>query len=112
MKKYVLGGCFFYSSILLADCVYDPAKGTFYTHPMSQGINQGEYRRLVQHCGQISERIKLVKCGLPFSNQEILEQCIKHLNQVGSPTAKRLIEDLKKNTIFYPDGSVLSTIFV
>ncbi len=112
MKKFVLSVCFFYSSMLFANCIYDPVSHTIYTLPIAKDINQREYRMLMQRCWQISERIKVAKCGLSLSNQEIMDQCINYLNQVGSPTAKRLIEDLKKDTIFYPDGSVLSTMFV
>ena len=111
MKKALLGVCFFYGSVLFANLTYDPVSHAIYTLPMNKDINQEEYRMLVIHCWQIQENIKVVNSGIYPSNKDLLEQFISYLNQVGSPAAKRLIEDLKKDKIFYPNGSVMNKIF-
>ena len=112
MKKILLGICFFYGSVLFGNLTYDPVSHAFYTLPMNKDINQEEYRMLVLHCIQLQENIRVINNGIYPSDKNLLQQMISYLKQVGTPAARRLIEDLKKDKIFYPDGSFMRKIFV
>ena len=100
------------STSLFGDMVYDPATGVIYSKPLSSSINQAEYRLLSLACHQIGMNIKSMKGGREPSKQELLEQWSFYLKGVGTPTALRLIDDLKKGKVFYPNGSVMQNLFL
>lgn len=107
MKKLLLGICFFKVCGLMGNLTYDPVLNTFYTLPVSKEINQDEYRMLVIYCIQLQENIRAANSGIYPPDKDLLQQMINYLKQVNTPAAKRLIEDLKKDKIYYPDGSVM-----
>ena len=111
MKKMLLGICFLNVWGLMGNLTYDPVLHTFYTLPANKEINQDEYRMLVIYCIQLQENIRAVNNGIYPSDKDLLQQMISYLKQVSTPAARRLIEDLKKGKIYYPDGSVMRIIF-
>ena len=92
---------------------WDPATKLFYSHPAAGNIDPDEYRNLFQKCIEIRETIIEVhrQMNCSASNSDILNQCVHYLTQLKTPTALRLVEDIKKNRVYYPDGSLFGRIF-
>jgi len=108
MKKLFLMGLFMIIAVSLqADMVYDPVTDSIYSVPQSPDINPAEYACLFYACGVIKQNIKLGNGGTDPSFKDLLNQVSIYLKKIGTPTALRLLSDLKKNKVFYPDGSVM-----
>lgn len=97
---------------LLADMVYDPARNLFMTKPESPAINQGAYAALILGCHGIATNIMSLNNNQTPEKAVLLAQYTHYLKRIGTPTALRLIEDLRKDELFYPDGSVAHTLLV
>lgn len=93
---------------LSADMVYDPVNNTIYSTPQNSSINNREYVVLLIECGIIVSRIRNndMWYGQKTSEQNILRQIFSHLQKIGTPTALRLLTDLQRDCLFYPDGSI------
>lgn len=113
MKKQLLPILLFtVTNILFADMTYDPINNEFITTPVLPEIDQNEYGILYRHCIQMQENIKHYNHGKYPSNKELLKQFSAYLKKVGTATALRLMSDLKKNKIFYPDGTLFRKITI
>jgi hypothetical protein len=110
-KNYLSYLFFFQMSFISADMTYDPVNNTIYSTPFSDEINQLEYWYLVQECMIVVNNMKILNGGINPAYKDILKQLEFALKKVKTPTANRLLKDLKKNKVFYPDGSVASKCF-
>jgi hypothetical protein len=90
---------------LWANLVYDPVVNAFYSEPQTPDINQAEYFSLLCDCLSITQNIIVLLDGKNLSKKDG-EQIALFLKRIGTPTALRLLSDLKKKTIFYPNGSI------
>lgn len=99
------------STPLLADIVYDPMTNGYYTIPASPKINLAEYIFLFQACVQIEYNMMLNNKGIRQPKKVLLKQISRYLKGVGTFTAKRLLADLEKDKVYYPDGSAMKVIF-
>ena len=99
------------STSLFADIVYDPMTNGYYTIPASPKINPAEYVSLFQACAQIEYNMMLNNKGIWQPKKVVLKQISRYLKGVGTFTALRLLADLEKDKVYYPDGSVMKTIF-
>jgi hypothetical protein len=99
------------STSLFADIVYDPMTNGYYTIPASPKINTAEYIFLFQACAQIENNMILNNKGIRQPKKVVLKQISRYLKGVGTFTALRLLADLEKDKVYYPDGSVMKTIF-
>lgn len=109
MKKLLLVLGLFSGINLIPKFVYDPITNQLYTSPASDEINADEYVHLILKLNQIIENIgnfnsKFTNDEEVLTPDELLGQCFYFLKQVGTPTALRLLEDLKDNGIYYPNG--------
>lgn len=95
------------ASFLSADMTYDPIHNLLYSTPWSSDVSQAEYFNLLQWREQYRTQIKN---NIKFVGGDASRCCDKqifhYLRQIASPAALRLIEDLKKGFILYPDGSL------
>ncbi len=87
---------------LYAPMVYDPVSNTIYSTPQTPDINLAEYYSLLEGCLIVDFRTTAVTGNLKANKKQIL----RYLKSIGTPTAKRLIKDLKMGAIYFPDGSV------
>jgi hypothetical protein len=111
MKKLIVGLVILFSmTTMLAEMMYDPVNDAIYTLPADQNISQDEYRMLIINCIILEANIREANQMKLPSYKEIIKQCKHYLKQIGTPTALRLITDLKKNKIIYPDGSFMRKI--
>jgi hypothetical protein len=99
------------STSLFADIVYDPMTNCYYTIPASPKINPAEYISLFQACVQIEYNMMLNNKGIWQSKKVVLKQISRYLKGVGTFTALRLLADLEKDKVYYPDGTVMKNIF-
>lgn len=91
--------------------VYNPITNMFYSDPQSLDINQSEYILLFVACAEIEANIKFHNDGKYPKKKDLLKQVSIFLKKVGTPTALRLLSDLSKDKVFYPDGSVMRNLF-
>lgn len=96
---------------LFADMRFDPITGRFYSYPVTADINQLEYDNLFSNCVQISNNLKLWTSPLNPSFKDIFDHCALYLKTINTPTALRLISDIKKNTVHFTNGSYAGTVF-
>ena len=96
---------------LWANLTYDPITDIIYSEPQLPDINQADYFYLFRDCVVIEANIKLCNKGNYPSKNDALNQLSIYLKRIGTPTALRLMSDLKKNKFFYPDGSVMRHIW-
>ena len=108
---FFLGIMMAISPSLLANIVYDPMTNGYYTIPASPKINTAEYIFLFQACIQIEYNMMLNNKGIRQPKKALLKQISRYLKGVGTFTALRLLTDLEKDKVYYPDGSVMKTIF-
>lgn len=93
----------------VAEMRYNPLNDLVYSHPETPDINQDEYRVLVLGCAQIRTRIVAISGKQP-SKKEFFNQCSFYLKAVGTPTALRLLKDIRANVVNYADGSFMRKI--
>jgi len=110
MKKFLVF-LVLYPVVLSADLVFDPVRNEFYSSPRTTDINEDEYVALILKCYQVKANIQNASKGYCPDTKHLLKQYFQFLRQIGTSTALRLISDLEKNKIFYPDGSVFHVIF-
>jgi len=107
LKKILLSSFIIISpSFVLAEVTWDLVNNTIYSTPMTPDINQAEWLRLFGCCVKIEQSMKEINEDV--DSYQTIKQMIFFLNGIGSLTAKRLIADLEKNTVMYPDGTVLT----
>ena len=112
MKKLIFFVLISIASSVFADLVYDPTTHVIYCKSKAKNIDQNEYRSLLRHCIQIENNIiVMVKNRKISPKKDFLNQCISYLRKVGTPTALQLIKDLKRDKVYYPDGSVMNKIY-
>ena len=80
------------AATLQADIRVDVATGQVFTIPASAKINQCEFHNLFTQCG--IRRIFAINSGL--MGKEIHKQEDAYLSSIGTPTALRLLSDMKK----------------
>jgi len=90
--------------------VYDPATCIMYSSPI-KGINAAQYYLYVAACVQIEANMQAVNPGKKINAKKWKAQCIHYLQKIGNPTARRLIEDLKENAIYYSNGQFMRKIY-
>ena len=98
------------TSPLFAEMRYNPINNLLYSHPETADINQADYRLLIAGCIALEANMRAMNGGNQPSNNDVLTQCIVLLQAVGTPTALRLIADLKNNTVHYANGSFMKKI--
>lgn len=96
---------------MIAEIRYNPINDMWYTYPESPDINPQEYIMLLLGCIGIKDRMMRINGGIQPHSKDILNQYSVYLLSVGTPTALRLMADLKSNTINYADGSFMKKIF-
>lgn len=94
-----------------AEMRYNPINNLLYSHPETPEINQDEYRTLILWCIELEARIIAMNRGLIVSQKDVLDQCNFYLKAIGTATAHRLMKDLKKNKVYYTNGSFMKEIF-
>jgi len=104
IKLFIL--LLFSSSIILSDMIYDPLQNIIYSSPLSSNIDQSKYVLLLHMCTQINDNMAKMNNGIYPSYNNFMIQTEHALKTIGTPTALRLLADLKKGKIFYPNGSV------
>lgn len=84
---------------LSAELRYDAVGNYFYSFPKTADVNISEYNILVVQCGIIINRIDalLIAAGKKGNTKIYSKQVFEYLKQIGTPTALRLLKDLKKN---------------
>ena len=111
MKKVslfvVLTGIMFSMS---ADMIYDPTTGKIYPKP-GKGINQNEYYLCALACVQLEKNIQSANPGRVIKEKEYRNQFIAMLKRIGTPAARQLIADVKKNAVYYPNGQFMRKIY-
>ncbi len=110
-RALILGIIMAMPASLLADLIFDPITNKCYSSPVSPEINRQEYAGFWLSCIQIISNMIYLSDGIPVTKKEIMQQISQYLQKNGSPTALRLLADLQKGKIFYPDGSVAREIF-
>lgn len=90
---------------------YNPVNGLLYSHPESPEINKVEYLLLLAACVQIENNVKAANGSKIVSNKELYNQCVFYLKSIGTPTALRLISDMKKNGVYYANGSYMRKLY-
>ena len=101
----------FLTQSMFAQMRYDLVSGRIYSHPEMLNINQAEYLTLFLGCVQIAAHMKEINGGIQPPIKNILDQCDFYLKRLGTPTALRLIADLKANAVYYANGSFMDKIF-
>lgn len=96
---------------IAAELRYNIVTNLYYSHPETSDINQVEYRLLVFACIEIENRIKAVNGVKNPPLGDYFKQCEIYLKRIGTPTALRLISDLKLNKMYYSDGSFMRKIW-
>ncbi len=96
---------------LNAEMRYDPVQNVLYSHPQDSSINHVEYVGLIVACIELSNRLVAMNNGRQIPIKEDLEQAYVYLKSVGTPTALRLIKDLKANAIYYKNGAFMRKIY-
>lgn len=96
---------------IIAEMRYNPLNNILYSYPETPDINQNEYLMLLFGCAQIEARLMAMNNGKQASRKTLFDQCSVYLNAIGTPTALRLIGDLKSNKIHYANGSFMKKIF-
>lgn len=117
MKKLLLVLVLSSGINILPKLVYDPVKNEFYTCPIDNKINEDEYISLYFKFLQVIKNIIDVNSQMPIANDweelsptEYLAQGFCFLKQVGTPTALRLLEDIKENAVYFPNGEFFKSI--
>ena len=110
MKRIVLPMLSLFSvGLLYGDMKYDPATDTFFSLPRTKEVDQHEYERLVYSYKEMfvtTFGIARVIADEANNGQSITQQeknafrewFIRYLKNIGTPTALRLIQDIRKNT--------------
>lgn len=102
-------------SLTYSDLVFDPVSNQCYTLPLSSDINDDEYIGLFFKAVFVVKNMQEVNDAWNdesvLSAEQCLQQVFAFLRRVGTPTALRLLSDLEKNVILYPDGSVFRRIY-
>lgn len=96
---------------IIAEMRYNPITNLMYSHPEKPNIDQVQYCFLLLACAQIEANMKAMNHGKHPSKKSLLNQCSVYLKAIGTPTALRLISDLKSNKICYANGSFMKKIF-
>lgn len=96
---------------MFAETRYNPINNLIYSHPETSDINQFEYRLLILACIGIENRMIAINGKNRPSVKDFFKQCELYLKRIGSPTALRLIADMKHNKICYADGSFMKKIY-
>lgn len=91
----------------IAEMRFNPLNNRYYSYPETPDISQHEYVMLLIDCATIKKRIIAANGEIEPDFQLIIDQYIVYLTAVGTPTALRLIADLKRNAIFLSNGTFL-----
>jgi len=97
-------------SLLFSDMVFDPVLNAIYSNPKTADINQSEYYLMLLDCLVIEGNVWRVKRGR-VTLKEMIAQISPFLKNIGSTTAHRLLKDFEKNTLYFPDGSVIKKFY-
>lgn len=115
MKKLLFIMSILSATYSFPELIFDPVSNNYYTYPLDPKINGNEYAGLLLNVLQIGDNILNADEAFDDENEvkpeEILNQIFVYLKSVGTPTALRLLHDLRKNIILYPNGAVFRKIF-
>jgi len=113
MKKILIATLMMslFMEVIVAETRYNPINNLIYSHPETPDINQVEYRLLILACIEIENRMVAINGAIRPSEKDFFKQCEFYLKSIGSPTALRLIADMKHNKICYVDGSFMKKIY-
>ncbi len=110
MKKLLILLLTCSATLSVARMTYDPVTRLVYSLPKSSKVNPVEYNLLVWACIGIDCNMHVPNC-YPPTKKESLHQYSIYLKRIGTPTALRLLDDLKKGKLFYANGAVMGDLF-